>query len=626
MKKNFIWVVLLGTPLLNACTDNDYDLSDIDTNVSVPVKDLTIPVEMESLTLKSVLDIKDDSKIKEINGEYAVVVEGTFESEPVHVESFTANVGEIESIAGKMVKQRATQAQRIKARMKAGLPIDASLLASYVIPTEKTSISASAATVNNAIKGLKDLKVQTQLSVKINVDKLRALADALDTVRVEGLKLQLPKGVLGNISLKDQDDQVIEADVYDPTTGIAEFISQSIKTKDGEIEVMVDVEGLDENAVADALKRAEESEDFLMEAQYGVSEGEISVYTTDFKDDFTSKSEDEKFDMLAAELDYNSGAEMEDLAVKSLSGSIDYELEQFDMESIGLDNIPDLLSESGTSISLANPQLYLYLNNPVMDGTGKTIAAQTKMMLIANSKDNDTTSYAMDDQSLIDATAYDNYFCLSPNAIAADDMYTGYESATYVPYASLSDILAGYKGTDDSTPTLDNMVGSGIPASIDIQTYDTHIKDDDIEDYALDQEYTINGNYVFYAPLALNEDSHIKYTETYSGWYSDIEGVSVRTLEILANVSTDVPFEIQLRVTPTDTNGKKIANSSTTLVAANAKDAAIDIKLEGEMDELDGVILEALAVSKSSDVLRPNMNIQLNKVRAKVSGSYTKEL
>jgi hypothetical protein len=81
-----------------------------------------------------------------------------------------------------------------------------------------------------------------------------------------------------------------------------------------------------------------------------------------------------------------------------------------------------------------------------------------------------------------------------------------------------------------------------------------------------------------------------------------------------------------LRVTPTDTNGKKIANSSTTLVAANAKDAAIDIKLEGEMDELDGVILEALAVSKSSDVLRPNMNIQLNKVRAKVSGSYTKEL
>jgi hypothetical protein len=62
---------------LFSCVNGDYDLSDVDTTVGVKINDLTIPLNLDEVTLKSVLELEDDSQIKEVNGEYAVIEVGS---------------------------------------------------------------------------------------------------------------------------------------------------------------------------------------------------------------------------------------------------------------------------------------------------------------------------------------------------------------------------------------------------------------------------------------------------------------------------------------------------------------------------------------------------------------------
>ena len=49
-----------GVMALTSCFNKDYDLSDIDTNVRIPMNDLVIPLNMSAITLESVLDLDED--------------------------------------------------------------------------------------------------------------------------------------------------------------------------------------------------------------------------------------------------------------------------------------------------------------------------------------------------------------------------------------------------------------------------------------------------------------------------------------------------------------------------------------------------------------------------------------
>ena len=83
--------VTAATLCLSSCTNNDYDLSDIDTTVGVNVKELTIPLNLDVITLDAMLDMDENSQIKkQENGEYAVVESGTFHSSTIKVPGFTA--------------------------------------------------------------------------------------------------------------------------------------------------------------------------------------------------------------------------------------------------------------------------------------------------------------------------------------------------------------------------------------------------------------------------------------------------------------------------------------------------------------------------------------------------------
>lgn len=72
-----------------SCIDDNYDLSDINTDMRFQVNDLTIPVNIDQIEMRSILDLKEDGTVKEVNGEYAILENGDFNSGEINIPQFT---------------------------------------------------------------------------------------------------------------------------------------------------------------------------------------------------------------------------------------------------------------------------------------------------------------------------------------------------------------------------------------------------------------------------------------------------------------------------------------------------------------------------------------------------------
>lgn len=625
MNKKTYLAIMLAAPLATACVNSDYDLDKVNTEVEVPVNDLIVPIELKSFSLNSVIDIEDNDKIKEVNGEYAVVVDGDFKSKEINVDPITPDVPKINDIKGTMQKKRpseiAASAKRAASRANdLGLPI-----AYYTIPTEFKPVIMTTDDISEAIKKLKGAKIDTNLEVTINFDKAQKLIDYVSGLHIKDLKFKVPKGIDGEFSITNEAGAVFQPYNYDKQTGLVEFKKVDLSIS-GVATLRAHITGLDENALDNAIREVEGrlGKELFIDEQYGVESGFLAVYESDRKDAASSRrhapsTNDEFFDMLPDDLEYLSTAKMDKVEVKSFSGEIDYNVEDFAMDNMELNDVPDLLQQSGTNIGLANPQIYIHVVNPIADGEGNVLAASAKIDLTATLEDGTKKDYKMNLDSQVDASKTDNFFVLSPRK--PEVMYSGYEEAVWVPFDMLSDLL---RSNSSVTTTLDEVNKGGIPKSVDIKVTDAHVRSNNVVDYELGQVHKIHGDYVFYAPLEMSENSSIRYEETVDGWTEDLQDVNVARLNVQAKVSTDVPFELQFRIKPIKADGTAFNGQySIATVPAKAKNAVIALNIEGaDFTGIDGIRIEALALSKEQGALRPDMNISISDLKVQVSGSY----
>ena len=80
-------IALVAAASLTSCVDDKYDLSDIDTTVLVKVNDLTIPINLDQIELKSILEEGDEIKI--VDGQYAITEDGDFNSDEIRLGKVT---------------------------------------------------------------------------------------------------------------------------------------------------------------------------------------------------------------------------------------------------------------------------------------------------------------------------------------------------------------------------------------------------------------------------------------------------------------------------------------------------------------------------------------------------------
>lgn len=587
MKLQHYWLAGLSSVVLIAatsCVDNDYDLSDIDTTARLQVKELVVPMNIEEAILDQVLDLDDDSEVKKIELEdgsfiYAVKKDGSFNSDPIHISEFTASKPNITPIVSTL--------DLVDLRTAAEY-VPGGITAYYDIKTDPTEIKSEASDIDKSIYTVKKLDVNTKIKTTLKVEGLSA--DVLKKMKIDDLKVKYPVGLIATT----------DNGSYDPKTGYLTFSKSLVPNYLGEISVTMTITALD--ASSPNIKFDGVAHTFKFEDDITVEQGRVNIYADE---------------TLPNTVTFRVTPDMEAIKVEKFTGSIVYDVGDIDIDPIDISNLPDLINQEGTSISIADPQLYLTLSNPleeyIADGDVMNLGAGISLK---SEREGASKVFALDESRFSTAQNNTGYtYVLAPKS--PQKPIEGYINPQWVKFSSLSNVL--------------DLDGKGIPTKIYVDIADPRIDETNIESLKLGVDLpAVVGNYTFYAPLQLNDGSVIKYVDTIDDWSDeDLDKMTITKLNVDFVGSTEVPFELKLQVLPINKTGKPISGvtSNTVTIPAMAKGTPVNVTIEGEIKELDGIQIEANIVNKGSDTtLAPSMKLIIKDFKAKVSGYYEDEL
>lgn len=574
--------VTLASLSLVGCIDNKYDLSDIDSTVRVTVKDLEVPVNLDAIELSSIFDLDDESVIQNMNGTYAVLVDGDFSSDAIEVKKVDLGTPRISPVNAQI--------------RHSGLSVDyPGLPTGYVpvafsIPDLSTPFEFSTSNVDKSIRSIE--KATADWSITVNLSFTDA-SGVLKNMRVKDLTLQLPHGLVtpdyanndGVINLGDRDlnngtlREVIKVSALDFTSLNPEEFTFVASDGNGTISYKGNIG-----------------------VKSGILIGGVS----------TNVNHPEQVKMV---LD----PKLTRIMIDSFTGDLEYSINNFDVSSVELNDLPDVLTQNGTDIKITNPQLYLAINNPL---AGYSVAAHSGLTL-TSVRPGSQTSYSLPAGKEIyigynKGPAGPYNICLSPTQ--PQEYYQGYAGSLHVPFPGLSNVLSG----------------QGLPDKINVDFNNARIGKAHVTDFRLGVTLPkVAGNYSFYAPLAFEQGSQVVYSDSDNGWKDDtIDKLTIEALGVTADVENDLPFDIILSGYPLDEHGNQCVDPVThkpvslnEVTVRGGQKCKISLKTDGIVNGLDGIHYSARAVvDQGGQTLRPTNKIYLTNIRAIVSGYYEDEL
>lgn len=565
----------------SSCIDDDYDLSDIDTTAEFQVKDLVLPVNIDEIKLQSIIDLPEGGQIKIANDEYVFVQDGEYESSDVSIPQVYLDAPQVPSVVTSVdLSQSGVMPQSL-------FPSDFEL--NYPIGEQLSQFSYNTSSVSDFIVDME--KIGADFNIKI-MFSIKGIDDIVDSYTLRNFKLQIVPGL----------DLSLEEGSYDAKTGILSL--NDGKHYGSSLEFYMKISGVDINGAG--IDYDHNSHSIVFDGKVGIYSGEIVIVADDLKEGVNILN-------IPKTIELHTDFDFSRMLITTFTGRIKYQLDGLDIAPVSLSNIPDILSQEMTDITLVNPQIYLSLNNPVAK---YNLSAQAGITITANRNNGQSTEHSLDNGYFTIAGTPQNdmnVFCLSPQK--PQTYYEGYESALHVPYSSLATVLSG----------------NGLPKSLTITLDDPIVPEQDVKDFALGQSLgIIKGSYMFYSPLELAPQSQIVYRSTEDGWNDeDVDAITIKVLELSALITNELPLDIKIAGYPVDVNGNKINNVDIegVDVVAGAVDAPLTIRITGEITHLDGIAFEAVATQgQEAKALKPSEVIHLKNLRAKVSGNYIKEL
>lgn len=558
---------------LASCVDDKYDLSDIDTTVQVKVNDLTIPVNLDAIELKSILEEGDEIKI--VDGQYAITEDGDFNSSPI-------NIGAV-NIASQEFNPTAINVPYVPA----AVAVAGGTAGHFPIELEAQDFKFTATDIPSEITGVTALGGDLEFIFKFHLSGITSIAKR---VELQDLVLQLPKG----LRMTD-----VAGGRYDPQTGIAEIPAKEVQGEELTLTLeadRVDIETMDAvfNAEAHSL---EVSGDFY------VKSGSIAIAKADLLPGTTP-----------TQLQLTVNYVIPDFSVSTFSGRVKYTIDGVDISDVDLSDLPDVLTQEGTNISIVNPCIYISLVNPL----GRYgLTAQTGMKITSYHGD-EGKEYELNDPGFFTIIAGGetgkSSYCLSP--VDPTVKLAGYESAIHVPFTELSKVLSG----------------AGLPSRLGITLVDPNVNDQPVVDLPLGSDIgEVSGSYSFFAPIALSTGSKIVYSDVADGWGSeDLDHITIKELHVRASIACEIPLALDAMAYPIDKDGNDIdgVKIEGAKLTAGSEPQTVDIHITGEIKGgLDGIRYEVTATAGSDETpLKPDMKIIVTNLRPSVSGYYEKEL
>ena len=568
---------LMALVSLTACVDDKYDLSDIDTTTEIKVKDLTLPVNIEEIKLGDIISVEDDSEFKEIivGGQkvYAVNKSGEFNSNPIEIPTFTIEAPAVDGLTIGFGQSAARSSRAGSVEFTLNNP-------------ETTNVNYSGKDIDPAIVSV-DAITTSPFDIKVNFDA-SSVAN-LVSLELKDMTLSLPKGLVI--------DNLTPAGIqYE--NGVLTIPSLTFDNN-GKAEINLNVVGISDMA----------------QNGYNITDHKLNI-----NEDITISAA-----TLAVEPKGNASANVpsnveiavdfgfSNLVPKTFSGEVQYRVDGISISPVEINDLPDFLAGQETDIVLANPQVYLNLNNPVGE---YNLGYQAGINIIPVRDGVDGTTLTLDDNRMIEVNngaSLSNLY-LSPKEVTSIPDGFSNPAPTHYPFSSLSNAIAG----------------EGIPQQIKFELVNPEIPTQRVTGFRLGEVLDgVQGKWEFIAPLAFKTDSQSKIMYTADGWNDeDVDAITISHLSISFNVTNTLPVDLIISGYPIDVNGNRI--SGTELVAqrveAGASDQQVVLEVKGTVTHLDGFTFDITIGAGSEEALSPDQTIMLKNIRAKVSGSYIKEL
>lgn len=556
--------------LSTSCMDDKYDLSDIDKTVRVDVDDLIIPVNIDPVQLKNILEETEDIQV--IDGVYTYSTDGTFSSDPVKIEEISIKIVQIEP-------------SNVEIKSIGGLPVQGYDITYDISNADLTRFDIKANDITEDLKGLTHIDGQTTFTITLNMDGIKQFSSK---AQLHDVQLMLPKHLYVEDNPKG---------TYNPETGVFSVKDDLVDT-DKNFVLPIKITGID-----------------IVDGEFDYDSHSIHIVVdAGFSNGSFTLPAQYHLAFLPENLNMYVSYHFDDFQVTYVDGTFGYNVESPKIPTVNLNDLPDFLNQPSTNLVFANPCLYLKANNPLYE---YNIYVQTGLAITANRKDKPSQTYSIDEP----------YFTIGKNTSAANGVYSfvlapempkspdaNYPNPQFVGFNQLSYLLSG----------------DGLPNSLDVKIDNIEFPAQKIDKFKVGTQYPgIEGSYKFIAPFAFKEGSQIVYGDTISGWSSeDLDALTITNLEVNATISTTIPLAVSFTGYPIDKNGNRIAGTSIegANLSANAKDQNVTIRVKGEIKKLDGIEFVATATSGSEEALSPDMTITLKNIRPKVKGYYQKEL
>ncbi|MDE6295343.1 MAG: hypothetical protein K2M03_04690 [Muribaculaceae bacterium] len=586
--------------LIAGCTDDNYDLDSLDKTSAISINDLVVPINVDEISLNNIIDADnpDDNdasfvKMKDENGKeyYAFRRTGSFKSEEINIDAFD-------------IKEPEDLDPTTSNAIKDDLPdpdVDVATSLKYNIDRMQKDFTYHITGVDSKVKVARQIETKN-FYIKVILTVPSNMMIAGDKLTFKNLKIQFPKGLW--MYENGNKGKIVSAKAnigtYNANTGLVTIPNYT--TTKAETDLIIKANVIDLNPPY-GLENVNNGFDFTSKIIF--ESGDVILTTSNVG-------------RLPHTFTFSAKYELPSFEVDAFSGYIDYTIDGLNFDPINLEDMPEVLADPETRIKIANPQLYMSVENTCEP---YDLGGELGLTLTAI-REKGSIPYSLPEDIKVSANKVLNKFAISPAGATLKPIsgYSAQDGAVLMAFPELSNVLYG-----------NAQKGYGIPQSIEVEIPDPAVKGE-AKRFPLGSSIkAVSGDYQFLAPIALDNGSIIVYNGKTDDW--GLDDLEVRVLKVYTEATSDLPVDLTLKAWLIDKDGKHMGQCNTTTIPANAAGTPINIEItprEGEiMKDVDGIYYEATCVQDTEypdanavPAITPEMHLKLGKIKATLSGQY----
>lgn len=573
-------LLVAGFLTLTGCTNNDYDLNNVDATMGFGSESLVIPnSSTKDIPLKDVLDLKEGGcVVTDPAGNYLFQLAGE------DVEAAKPNISpiilDVANVFDGIISLSSTASTGAKARRAPG--------SSLHIASPKVMMFKYHGN-DRAVKSLNEAEIDetnnNNISIKLDFSNISAAVS-----NIESATLTLP----AYLSISQVNGN-----------------SNGVPTLNGSKVTITDIS----TARPLELSLTTQKLDFTNQNDHGslsINNGAIDLtgyFSIALQCNVTGAMPDNP--TIKAKI----GVADRTITMRSATGIFDPTINLSSLGEVDVTGLPDFLDDDDVVADLDNPQILLTVNNN-MD-----VAATVSATVISTKEGRELARVTLPEMSVAKNGLSKICICRQKTS----ELTQQYGEANVYAVSNLSTLI------------------NRIPDHIKIVDVNAHAKAE-VATIVFGKEYQVKPSYKVNAPLAFGENANIVYEDSFTGWNDDIDELDLAEgtyIEVTANVENKVPAYLTVKAYPVDAQGNKIedkllieipdevaASTDGTTAVTTPITMKITPKVKNSLKQLDGLVFRLEGSAKSANgnkVTGISLNerehtLKLNEIKVKIVG------